>query len=48
MPRFGVYEYGYGVHGSSTFDTDLSRSSAGVMETADNLVDMQRLAGLTK
>lgn len=48
MPRFGVYDYGYGVYGSSTFDVDLSRRSAGVMETADSLVDMQRLAGLAK
>ena len=48
MPRFGVYEYGYGVHGSSTFDVDLSRRSAGVMEEGTTLDSFKRLAGLTK
>jgi hypothetical protein len=48
MPRFGIYDYGYGVYGSSTFDVDLSRSSAGVMEGSDSISDIQRLAGLAK
>ena len=49
MPRFGIYDYGYGVYGSSTFDTDLSRSSAGVMEEGTTSLDsFKRLAGLTK
>ena len=48
MPRFGVYDYGYGTDNSTTVDVDLSRTNAGISENADRLIDMQRLAGLTK
>jgi hypothetical protein len=48
MPRFGIYDYGYGSGNSTTVDVDLSRPNAGISENADSLVDMQRLAGLTK
>jgi hypothetical protein len=48
MPRFGIYDYGYGSGNSTTVDVDLSRTNAGISENADSLVDMQRLAGLTK
>lgn len=44
-PRMGIYDYGYGTYGSTTFDRDLSRASAGVMEDV-NLIKI--LAGLSK
>lgn len=50
MPRMGVYEYGYGVYGSTTNDREIGSYSNGVMENVDD-VEMRllkQLAGLTK
>lgn len=47
MPRMGVYDYGYGVYGSTTFDREIGSYSNGVMES-DEFDFLKQLAGITK
>lgn len=44
FPRFGIYDYGYGVYGSTTFDRDLPLDK-GVHEDLESL---KQLSGITK
>lgn len=45
MPKFGVFDYGYGVYGSTTFDRELPNGK-GVMEDASFLNLMKKLSGI--
>jgi hypothetical protein len=49
MPKFGIYDYGYGVYGSSTFDRELP-AGKGVKESIHDteMRLFKKLAGLSK
>lgn len=47
FPRMGIYDYGYGVYGSTTFDREIGGYSNGVMEDKD-FDFLRQLAGITK
>lgn len=50
FPRFGVYDYGYGVYGSTTFDREIGGYDAGVKESfefqQEELESIKKLSGL--
>jgi hypothetical protein len=50
MPRMGIYDYGYGVYGSTTNDREIGSYSNGVMENINDVEIrlFKKLAGLTK
>lgn len=49
MPKFGIYDYGYGVYGATTFDRELPNNK-GVHESTEDieLRLFKKLAGLAK
>lgn len=50
FPRMGIYDYGYGVYGSTTFDREIGGYSDGVKESVDSLLkelnDIKKLSGI--
>ena len=47
FPKFGVFDYGYGTYGSTTFDTEIGGYDAGVKESLDSeLESIKMLSGV--
>ena len=47
FPKFGVFDYGYGVYGSTTFDREIGGYDAGVKESEDSdLKSIKLLSGI--